>query len=113
MKKMLPILILTVFFLVEYESYTWNPCDGNTCLAIYCGEDGVCDEASRHFFVKTIEEVRELVRRNGTEHLYGMYRIEYENPNIAPQIIELELVPDFKIEDKERKDGLMIHRKTP
>ena len=97
--KIMPLLLLTVFFLVEYESYTWNPCAGVTCLAICCGEDcmGPCTNPAYQFFVKTIEEVRELVKKNGTEHLSGMYRIDYDSNNKSADVIELELVPDFTI----------------
>ena len=101
-KKLLPIIILTVFFLVEYKSYTWNPCSGNTCLAICCGEDctGPCTSPAHQFFVKTLGEVRELIKNNGTEHLSGMYRIEYDQNLKAAYVIELELVPDFEITEK-------------
>jgi len=102
-KKFLPMIILTVFFLVEYESYTWNPCTGNTCLSICCGEDcmGPCTSPAYQFFVKTLGEVRELIKKNGTDHLVGMYQINYNVTSKAVNVIELKLIPDFEIKEKD------------
>jgi len=61
---------------------------------------GPCETPSYQFFVKTIGEVRELVKHNGTEHLSGMYQIEYNQRDKAANVKELELVPDFTIERK-------------
>ena len=94
---------MTIFFLVEYESYTWNPCNGDACLAIICyGPGGMCETPGASFFVKTMGEVREIVDRNGTEHLGGMYRIEYSDGKA--KVHELKLVPSFVIEDADGGD---------
>lgn len=90
----------TVFFLVEYEAYEWNPCSGGNCLAIYCGEDGMCDTPAKQFFVKTLDEVREIIDRNGTDHLLGMYRIDYDRKAQKADVIELKLVPSFEVKTK-------------
>jgi hypothetical protein len=86
---------LTIFYLVEYESYTWDPCQGNICLTINCPFEG-CRADERHFFVKSIGEVRDIVEKNGHEHLSGMYRIEYDG---KVTMHELKLVPTFDIQD--------------
>jgi len=93
-------MLITIFFLVEYESYTWNPCSGDMCLAINC-PGGLCESPSQQFFVKTLEEVKTIVDRNGTEHLKGMYRIEYDSINKKATVIELKLVPSFEVEVKD------------
>ena len=98
MKKYI-LILFTMFFLVEYESYTWNPCDGDTCLSIFCG-GGDCETPARQFFVKTIREVRELVDKNGTEHLVGMYRVDISNFDKTVTVKELKLVPDYDIQEK-------------
>ena len=91
----------TVFFLVEYEAYEWNPCSNGTCLSIDCGGP-LCKSPPKQFFVKTIEEVRQLVDRNGTDHLGGMYHIEWDGETKSAAVIELKLVPSFEIKQKEK-----------
>jgi len=94
------ILVLTVFFLVEYGAYSWDPCgeEGN-CLTIYC-PGGVCETPAHQFFVKTLEEVREIIDKNGTKHLQGMYRIEWNGNTKHVKVIPLKLVPSYEIEEE-------------
>ena len=94
--------ISTIFYLVEYKAYTWDPCvyDGNgiaSCVLINCGIGG-CEVGARSFFVKSLDDVKNLVDRNGTEHLDGVYRIEYGSGGVAMH--RLKLVPAFEIVDE-------------
>lgn len=103
------MLVVTVFFLVEYEGYEWNPCDDGNCLAIYCGPSGMCSTPATQYIVKTLGEVREIVDKNGTEHLSGMYRIEWNSDQKQATVTLLKLVPSYAIED----DNQEIDKDTP
>ena len=60
----------------------------------------MCDTPAKQFFVKTLDEVREIIDRNGTDHLLGMYRIDYDRKAQKADVIELKLVPSFEVKTK-------------
>jgi len=80
-----------------------NASIGADYSGICCGEDcmGPCTSPAYQFFVKTLGEVRELVKKNGTDHLVGMYQINYNVTSKAVNVIELKLIPDFEIKEKD------------
>ena len=72
---------------------------------------GPCTTGAQQFFVKTLSEVRELVKHNGTENLSGMYRIIYDTTSKKAEVTELELVPDFALEVKDWEKAVSIGAK--
>jgi hypothetical protein len=95
--------VFIVFFIVDYSSYTWDPCTNGNCLTIYC-PGGECEVPAQNFIVKTLGEVKEIVNNNGTEHLKGIYKVEYR-PGFyrVLDVTEMEAVPQFDIEEKRSK----------
>lgn len=108
MKKILPTLfcIFTVFFLVKYEGYTWNPCsiDKNglgTCLAISCPLGG-CTVSEEIRVCTDTQCVKEILKKRGTEHLEGVYRVII-NDGFTFQDFKVEKVNIIKSYDLEFK----------
>jgi hypothetical protein len=69
---------LADIYVIEYESYKWNPCSGNACLAIMCPPDG-CHADGKYIVCKDELCVTNILDKNGEEHLSGIWRIDYRN----------------------------------
>lgn len=90
--------LYAMFFMVEYEGYTWNPCSGNTCISINCGPTGLCSVAGETRLLATEDQVRKLIEGRGMAHLNGIYQIFWpDNDPTNVTVKKLKLVPSFEI----------------
>jgi len=95
------IVLFSLFYMVEYEGYDWNPCIGNHCLAIYCGPSGLCHVNGETSIFLNQTQVREMIDRRGITHLKNIYQIEWQdNDPTKVTVKKLKLVPSFVIREE-------------
>jgi len=70
--------VVGVIFVMEYNGYYWDPCDGNHCFAI----DGY-EVDDKTVFCDSLQCVEDNLEKTGTEHLDKIYKIEYDEENIT------------------------------
>ena len=85
-------------YVIEYESYKWNPCSGSVCLAINCPVDG-CHVDGKYIICKNESCVTNILDQNGEEHLVGIWAIDYKNKTSQ----KVEYKKSYKLESRIEK----------
>ena len=107
MKTLIVFLLLSIaglsyatdVYIVEYEGYTWNPCSGNMCLAIYCtGPGGNCTVPAVEYYCQSLAQLEKIIKKNGTEHIRGLWRLTWNGNEKGGKVKKLKIVPTVKIE---------------
>ncbi len=88
-KICLLVALIGTFYVLSYEGHYFDPCrDGRICLAIngynVQARDVICDS------LKCVEDT--LNRPYGTEHLNGVYKIEYFRIGDVQPSVQIEEV---------------------
>ncbi|MCE5265678.1 MAG: hypothetical protein LLG97_19390 [Deltaproteobacteria bacterium] len=100
MKNTISILLLvfSMFYLVEYEAYQWDPCtlDAQTgignCLAINCPPGGCVVEATQDICAD-IACVRNILDKKGVEHLKGVWKVRWLGTGDSPVVLVDRMKP--------------------
>ena len=102
MKKLTVLFcVLTVFYLVKFEGYTWDPCSYSpngygTCLAINCPSGG-CTVAEEINVCTDKDCIKNLLNKRGTEHLEGVYEVQVFRDVKQTFINKLEVLKSYDI----------------
>ena len=89
---------MTSIFYIEYKDHYWNPCgpEGN-CLSIYCSDVRGCYSPGTKIFCLDEQCVKEILNKQGEDHLGVIYRIRFEKYNRDPIIERMVPVPSYNI----------------
>ncbi len=95
------LMLFSIFYIVHYESYTWNPCGEFTCLAINCPIGG-CRAPANTITCDDKDCVREALQKHGTAHLMGVFKIDLNNQKIE----KLKVVESYDVKEDENYGSL-------
>lgn len=90
-------MMVITFYVVQYEEYTWSPCKDGFCYSIACPPGGCATKAER-IICAEMACVEEIVNKNGTDHLIGIWKVEWiTGMESSHTIKKLGVVQAYKI----------------
>ena len=86
MKILMAFLLVGVIFVIEYDGYYFNPCNGSgNCFAI----DGY-EVAGDKVFCDSLECVENKLYETGIDHINKIYRIEYSESDATIRKVKIK-----------------------
>lgn len=117
MKWLLIILVLAftlcgtvkaqTVYIIDYDSYRYNPCWDNTCLTIMCPLEG-CYTEGKHIFCKDESCVLKILDEYGEEHLAGIWEINYKYKTSKKLIYKKSYKLERRLESEGETNGIIF-----